>query len=77
MLSDPALMEFRHAYYSLFVQLWWREPSANVVASLMMDMDERIEAASEVSPLMGEGWRVMAQYLDRIGKCIFRFQKSP
>ncbi|ETW96555.1 MAG: hypothetical protein ETSY2_46175 [Candidatus Entotheonella gemina] len=64
MLNDPALMEFRHAYYSLFVQLWWREPSADFIASLMTDMGERIEAAAEVHPLMGEGWRTMAQYLD-------------
>ncbi len=64
MLNDPALVEFRHTYYSLFVQLWWREPSADFIASLMTDIDERIEAAAEVHPLMGEGWRAMAQYLE-------------
>lgn len=64
MLHDPALVEFRHSYYSLFVQLWWREPSADLIASLMTDMGDRIEAAAAVHPLMGEGWRAIRQYLE-------------
>ncbi len=64
MLNDPALMEFRYAYYSLFVQLWWHEPSADFIASLMADMEARTAAAAEVHPLMGEGWRSIAQYLE-------------
>lgn len=67
MLNDPALVDFRHAYYSLFVQLWWREPSADFIASLMTDMGERIEAAAEVHPLLGEGWRTLSQYVETHG----------
>ncbi len=55
MLHDPALTAFRHTYYRLFVQLWWKEPSADFIASLMTDIDDRTAAAAAVHPLMGEG----------------------
>lgn len=64
MLNDLELTTFRHTYYSLFVQLWWKEPEAEFIAALMSDIEARIEAAAAVYPLMGEGWRAIQQHLE-------------
>lgn len=63
MLRDKKIAESRYTYYSLFVQLLWKEPAAEFVAVLQEEMDVRIRAAVAVHTLMGEGWRVIRCFL--------------
>ena len=67
MLRDTELVQFRHTYYRLFVQFWCKEPSAGFVAALQDDIAGRIEAATAVHPLLGEGWQVIQHYLSEYG----------
>ncbi len=62
-LNEQAVKAFRHTYYSLFVRLLWREPPAEFITALQEEMAERIEAATSLHPLMGEGWKVIQRYL--------------
>ncbi len=64
MIREKELVQFRHTYYSLFVRLWWREPSADFITSLQEDIEDRIDAALAVHPLMGEGWQCIRRSLD-------------
>lgn len=63
MLNDVDTMVFRHAYYSLFVRLLWREPSVDVVAALQDDIGSRSAAADAVHTRMGQGWQVIRTFL--------------
>lgn len=60
MKGDAELRAFRADHYGLFVSLLWREPSADVLASVVGGADRRIDAATRVQPLLGEGWRRIA-----------------
>jgi TorA maturation chaperone TorD len=59
MLTDKALIEFRHTYYRLFVQLLWKEPAAELVTALQEDIEARISAAAGIHARMGEGWKII------------------
>ena len=63
MLRDRDLVQFRQTYYRLFVQLWWKEPAADFIATLRDNMRARAEAAAAVHPLMGSGWQIIDGYL--------------
>jgi TorA maturation chaperone TorD len=62
-VRDKELAEFRHAYYSLFVRFWWKEPDAVFIHSLQGDIENRIDPAAKLHPLMGEGWRSIQSFL--------------
>lgn len=54
---------FREQYYSLLTALFWREPDAALAEMLEKGLAERAEAAGQVHPAMGEGWRLMGEAL--------------
>ncbi|MFQ5850913.1 MAG: molecular chaperone [Candidatus Binatia bacterium] len=62
-VRDKDLVQFRHTYYSLFVQFWVREPATEFVTALREDMAERIDSAAAVHPLMGQGWQCIQRCL--------------
>lgn len=62
-VRDKELVQFRHAYYSLCVQVWSREPTADFIIPLQENITEHIDAAAKVHPLMGEGWHVIRHSL--------------
>lgn len=62
-VRDKELAEFRHTYYSLFVRFWWKEPDAAFIDSLQGDIENRIDPAAKLHPLMGEGWRSIQSFL--------------
>lgn len=63
MIGDRDLLGFRRAYYDLLVAFFWREPEAEFLASLPAGLGARAEAARELHPLLGEGWREIEGYL--------------
>jgi TorA maturation chaperone TorD len=62
-VREKELTDFRYTYYGLFVGLWGAEPSKDSISPLRENIAERIKAAAEVHPLMGEGWRVIREFL--------------
>jgi len=64
MVGDTELAQMRRLYYGLLVQLLWREPAVETVDALRADIRERASGASHLHPKLGEGWGVIADYLD-------------
>ncbi|MFQ5881871.1 MAG: molecular chaperone [Candidatus Methylomirabilales bacterium] len=63
MIGDRELCQFRREYYELFSSLFLREPTADLLNLLGRDLEARIEAASALHPLLGEGWQEVGQFL--------------
>jgi len=63
MIGDPELLAFRRNYYDLFVKLFWREPTAELLAPLREGIEERTRAAGGLHPLLGEGWEEIGGFL--------------
>lgn len=64
MIGDRELATLRKLYYSLLVQLLWKEPDQEFVASLRDGLEERARAAGHLNDRMGKGWRMIGKYLD-------------
>ncbi len=65
MVGDKELAALRQIYYHLLVQLLWKEPEPEFVASLSEGLAERTEAAGQLHPRLGAGWRMIGEYLDK------------
>lgn len=64
MTGDQELAELRQKYYGLFVRLFWKEPDAAFLRSLLEGIEERAEAVAPSSPVMAAGWRSIRRYLE-------------
>ncbi len=62
MIGDRELLGFRQGYYDLLVGLLWREPADELVLALTAGIAERIQAASALHRLLGEGWAALARF---------------
>lgn len=61
-----ALSAFRRQYYEFLAALLIREPTVALLNALREQPAEaRAEAATEVDLVLGEGWRLLARYLQR------------
>lgn len=58
------LSELRQVYYTLLVRFFWKEPEEEFLASLREGLPERVQAAGQLHPLIGEGWEEIGGYLD-------------
>lgn len=67
MLADPDVLGFRRGYYDLLVGLFWREPAADLVASLPRGLDERIRAARALDPRLADGWEDVRRFFATTG----------
>lgn len=67
MLGDAELNGLRQLYYSLLVRLFWREPEPDWVMELAAGIKERGRAAGQLNARMGEGWRLLGEYLESNG----------
>lgn len=65
MIGDRELATLRKLYYSLLVQLLWKEPDPDFVTSLRDGLEERAQAAGHLNERMGEGWHMIGEYLDK------------
>lgn len=63
MIADRDLLAFRQSYYELFVSLFWKEPSGQLLLSLSDGIKERIRAARNLNALLSEGWDDMSRFL--------------
>jgi len=63
MVGDRDLLAFRQAYYNLLVSLFWKEPTGELIRSLLDGISERIDAARNLEPLLAEGWQEIEQFL--------------
>ena len=52
MIGDKELADLRQKYYGLFVHLFWKEPDAELLLSLLERISDRVEGTSQLSPLM-------------------------
>ena len=64
MIGDKELAQVRRLYYGILVQLLWKEPDPEVISGLKTDIRARAEGAAHLHPKLGEGWNVIADYLD-------------
>lgn len=60
MIGDRDLAEFRQGYYRLLATLFAREPTPEFLRSLTEGLAERVEAAVNLNPRLGEGWKDLA-----------------
>ena len=65
MIGDRELSQFRREYYELFSVLFLREPTAELLTALGQNLEARVEAATALHPLLGDGWREMGQFLQK------------
>ena len=65
MTVDKELAELRQKYYGLFVHLFWKEPDAKFLLSLLEGITERVEGAAKLSPMMASGWQKIRLYLEQ------------
>ncbi|RTZ85809.1 MAG: hypothetical protein DSY96_04080 [SAR324 cluster bacterium] len=65
MNGDKELAKLRQKYYGLFVHLFWKEPDAKFLLSLLEGITERVEGAAKLSPLMASGWQKIRLYLEQ------------
>jgi TorA maturation chaperone TorD len=63
MIGDRDLLAFRQAYYNLLVSLFWKEPAGELIRSLSDGINERIDAARTLQPLLAEGWGEIERFL--------------
>lgn len=57
------LTGLRQIYYTLLVRLFWKEPEPEFIASLNSELASRAQAAGQLHPLMGDGWREIGEFL--------------
>jgi TorA maturation chaperone TorD len=62
-VGDRELLTFRRGYYDLLVSLLWREPSPELIGALRQGIEERMEGARHLHPLLAEGWEEVKAYL--------------
>ena len=65
MNGDKELAKLRQKYYGLFVHLFWKEPDAKFLLSLLEGITQRVEGAAKLSPLMASGWQKIRLYLEQ------------
>lgn len=65
MIGDRELLTFRQGYYDLLVSLLWKEPTSELLAALLQGIDERIQGARNLHPVLGEGWEQIKSFLNR------------
>jgi TorA maturation chaperone TorD len=63
MNPDLELHSFRQGYYDLLVALFRREPAAELLQQLSKGIRERIHAARNLHPLLGQGWEEIERLL--------------
>jgi TorA maturation chaperone TorD len=63
MIDEHELLAFRGSYYELLGALFRREPGAELARRLAAGIGERISAARNVHPLIGEGWQELERFL--------------
>lgn len=63
MIGDAELLVFRRDHYSLFVRLFWREPTTDLLTGLNEGLEERTRGAEGLHPLLGKGWEEIGAYL--------------
>jgi TorA maturation chaperone TorD len=61
--SDLELHSFRRSYYEMLVALFRTEPTAELLQQLSNGIDERIQAARNLHPLLGHGWEEIQRLL--------------
>lgn len=64
MVGDRDLLAFRQGYYHLFVSLLWKEPAAQLLAGLAGGIQDRIQGAGNLHPLLGQGWEEIQRFLE-------------
>ena len=67
MIGDKELANLRQKYYGLFVLLFWKEPDAELLISLLERISDRVKGAAQLSPVMSEGWKNIRSYLEKHG----------
>ena len=67
MIGDKELANLRQKYYGLFVLLFWKEPDAELLLSLLERISDRVKGAAQLSPVMSEGWKNIRSYLEKHG----------
>ena len=67
MIGDKELANLRQKYYGLFVLLFWKEPDAELLLSLLERISDRVKGAAQLSPVMSEGWKNIRNYLEKHG----------
>ena len=67
MIGDKELADLRQKYYGLFVLLFWKEPDAELLLSLLERISDRVKGTAQLSPLMSEGWENIRSYLEKHG----------
>jgi len=67
MIGDKELANLRQKYYGLFVLLFWKEPDAELLLSLLERISDRVKGAAQLSPVMSEGWENIRSYLEKHG----------
>jgi TorA maturation chaperone TorD len=63
MIGDRELAAFRQQYYGLFVSLFAREPTEELLRILGQDIYVRADATAALHPELGLGWETMAGVL--------------
>ncbi len=67
MKGDRELANLRQKFYGMFVKLFWKEPDAEFLLSLLDGIAERVRGSARSSPLMSEGWKDIRSYLEKKG----------
>ena len=67
MIGDKVLADLRQKYYGLFVHLFWKEPDAELLLSLLERISDRVKGTAQLSPLMSEGCENIRNYLEKHG----------
>lgn len=62
MIGDHELLTFRQEYYQLLVSLFWKEPDSELLLRLSNGINERIEAAGNLDPLLAHGWERIQRF---------------
>jgi TorA maturation chaperone TorD len=63
LLSEADVVAFRREHYELLSRLLAGEPDAELLGALRESIEDRAIGAAQVHRLMGEGWRLMGEYL--------------
>jgi TorA maturation chaperone TorD len=63
MISDRDILSFRQDYYEMLVALLRKEPSGELLQRLANGSRERGQAAGNLHPLLGEGWKALERFM--------------
>jgi TorA maturation chaperone TorD len=63
---DLELHGFRRGYYEMLVALFRKEPTAELLLQLSNGIGERIQAARNLHPLLGQGWEEIERFLNEV-----------